>query len=106
MQEILLRWYGDDYDGDDNDDDDDDNHEDDDDDGHEDDNDDDNDNGKKLPRIVGDNSSARCQPEDEAAEKTQPEALLLNCSTGSHPEKLDVIGYKGCYWIQDVGSDT
>ena len=74
VQEILLRWYGDDYDGDDNDDDDDDNHEDDD--------DDDNDNGKKLPRIVGDNSSARCQPEDEAAEKTQPEALLLNCSTG------------------------
>lgn len=35
-----------------------------------------------LLRIVGDNSSASCQPEDEAAEKTQPEALLLNCSTG------------------------
>ena len=82
VQEILLRWYGDDYDGDDNDDDDDDNHEDDNDNGHENDNDNDNDNGKKLPRIVGDNSSARCQPEDEAAEKTQPEALLLNCSTG------------------------
>ena len=47
MQEILLRWYGDDYDGDDNDDDDVDNHEDDDDDGHED--DDDDDNGKNYP---------------------------------------------------------
>ena len=52
VQEILLRWYGDDHYGDDNDDDDDNNHEDDDDDGHEDDDDDDYDNGKKLPRIV------------------------------------------------------
>ena len=49
VQEILLRWYGDDHDGDDNDDDDDDNHEDDDDDGHEDGDGDYNDNGKNYP---------------------------------------------------------
>ena len=29
-------------------------------------------------RTVSHDSSASCQPEDEAAEKTQPEALLLN----------------------------
>jgi len=50
-----------------------------------------------LLRIVGDNSSASCQPEDEAAEKTQPEALLLNWLT---PREI------GCYRIQRVLLDT